>query len=360
MLVESASLYFKAGASDKVYNATIENIKEGYVVNFAYGRRGSALKSGTKTNSPVTISEAKDIFNKLLKEKMGKGYKQIEEALANSIHVAENPPDTPVESKCVLLNPIEENQVQKYLEDDNWLAQCKFDGVRFMLSKEGTSVKGHNRRGLWTNIPVDIWNGVQNCCEFFIDGELIGDTYHVFDILSLEGKDLKDKPLSERIKHLNDFLGKLKVDSIKNTKYYGGSEKKNFYQKLLSDNDEGIVFKKKDAQYYVGRPASGGDYLKYKFYSTCSCVVSGVNKKRSVTISLYKNKKIVDAGKVAVPVNHELPEKGSVIEVKYLYARKQSGRLYQPIYIGQRSDILPNECQQDQLKYKKEEESDEV
>ena len=36
---KSASLYFKEGTSDKVYNATIEDVDGGYVVNFAYGTR---------------------------------------------------------------------------------------------------------------------------------------------------------------------------------------------------------------------------------------------------------------------------------------------------------------------------------
>lgn len=360
MLVESTSLHFKAGASDKIYNASIEDNNEGYVVNFSYGRRGSALKSGTKTNSPVTLDEAKEIFSKLIKEKTGKGYKKIEGASENIILVDTNPPDTTtVESKCVLLNPIKENEVENYLKNDDWYAQCKFDGIRFMLAKEGDNVKSYNRRGVWANIPVHIYNGVQKSVEFFVDGELIGENYHVFDILSYEGKDLTELSLKERIPYLDKFFDNVKVESIKKTEYYSGKDKKPFYEKMLAENQEGIVFKNKDAQYYVGRPASGGEYLKYKFYSTCSCVVDDVNKKRSVAIGLYKGKKFLKAGNVTIPANHEIPEKGMVVEVKYLYARKQSGRLYQPVYLGVRQDILPNECQQDQLKYKVEEDSDE-
>ncbi len=73
-VVESISLYFQAGNSDKVYNASIEETDGKYVVNFSYGRRGSALKSGTKTNSPVYLEDAKLIYNKLVNEKTKKGY----------------------------------------------------------------------------------------------------------------------------------------------------------------------------------------------------------------------------------------------------------------------------------------------
>jgi bifunctional non-homologous end joining protein LigD len=37
-----------------------------------------------------------------------------------------------------------------------------------------------------------------------------------------------------------------------------------------------------------------------------------------------------------------------------LYALKQSGSLYQPVYLGRRDDIPPGECTVDQLKYKAE------
>jgi bifunctional non-homologous end joining protein LigD len=47
-----------------------------------------------------------------------------------------------------------------------------------------------------------------------------------------------------------------------------------------------------------------------------------------------------------------------VIEVKYLYALRQSGAINQPAYIGKRSDIPASECTTDQLKYKAEAESE--
>jgi bifunctional non-homologous end joining protein LigD len=43
--------------------------------------------------------------------------------------------------------------------------------------------------------------------------------------------------------------------------------------------------------------------------------------------------------------------------VKYLYAYKQSGSIYQPVYLGPRTDIPASECGVDQLKYKSEAEA---
>ena len=66
--MEPTTLYFREGSSDKVYSASIDPKDGGYVVNFAYGRRGSTLTTGTKTQVPVHYQTAKSIFDKLVRE----------------------------------------------------------------------------------------------------------------------------------------------------------------------------------------------------------------------------------------------------------------------------------------------------
>src|ERR1035438_1647402 len=78
--LENVTLYYREGTSDKVYQCQIEQAGERFVVNFAYGRRGSTLNTGTKTNVPVEYGDAKRIFDKLVKEKQGKGYTQGQDA----------------------------------------------------------------------------------------------------------------------------------------------------------------------------------------------------------------------------------------------------------------------------------------
>src|SRR5579862_9025815 len=72
--MESTTLYYREGSSDKVYQVAIEPKGDQFVVNFAFGRRGSTLQAGTKTQSPVTYEEAKKIFDKQVREKTAKGY----------------------------------------------------------------------------------------------------------------------------------------------------------------------------------------------------------------------------------------------------------------------------------------------
>ena len=74
MPTESITLYFRQGGSDKLYQATLAEQDSGFVVSFAFGRRGSTLQTGTKTHVPVTFDEAKKIYDKLVREKTAKGY----------------------------------------------------------------------------------------------------------------------------------------------------------------------------------------------------------------------------------------------------------------------------------------------
>jgi hypothetical protein len=69
------TLYYREGSSDKVYQASIEPQAEGFVVNIAYGRRGSTMTTGTKTQTPVDYDTAKNIYGRLIREKMAKKFR---------------------------------------------------------------------------------------------------------------------------------------------------------------------------------------------------------------------------------------------------------------------------------------------
>ncbi len=74
-LIEQVTLLFQEGKSDKVYEVDLLEVGAGqYVVNFRYGRRGTALKDGTKTPTPVSMAEARKAFDKLVQSKLDTGY----------------------------------------------------------------------------------------------------------------------------------------------------------------------------------------------------------------------------------------------------------------------------------------------
>jgi hypothetical protein len=77
-VIEQARLGFREGTSDKVYEVDLVEVAPAqYVVNFRFGRRGQALRDGTKTATPVDLAKARAIFGKLVAEKTAGGYKAM-------------------------------------------------------------------------------------------------------------------------------------------------------------------------------------------------------------------------------------------------------------------------------------------
>ncbi len=87
-LVKQVRLFFQEGSSDKVYEIDLCESGDGYIVNFRYGRRGAALKDGTKTIFPVSLEEAERVFQSLEMEKRRKGYLSMDEAQVDTSFAA--------------------------------------------------------------------------------------------------------------------------------------------------------------------------------------------------------------------------------------------------------------------------------
>lgn len=342
--MENITLYFREGSSDKVYQTQIEPKDGGYIVTFAYGRRGSTLTTGTKTSTAVEYGVAKAIYDKLVKEKTAKGYTPAEsgtpyqhtDKVSTGIH-------------CQLLNSIED--ADKFIKDPEWLMQEKWDGRRMLIQKADGKIIGINRLGLAVALPETLIADCNNCeLDFTLDGEAIGDTLVAFDLLYIDGEDIRGLRYMERHLRLMNLLASFQRKHITFTETsYSAAEKRTNFEQLKADGREGVVFKHTDAPYTAGRPNSGGKQLKYKFCETASFIVGKVNAKRSVSLLLNND---VDAGNVTIPANHDIPAVGMIVECRYLYAFPESGCIYQPVYLGVREDIPADECTVDQLKYK--------
>ena len=101
-LIRQTKLHFKEGNSDKIYEVDLCEIGGQFVVNFRYGRSGTALKEGTKTTKPTNRAEADKIFDKLVSEKTNKGYLVSGE-------------EKPVETVPKLQKVFDENARQEYI-----------------------------------------------------------------------------------------------------------------------------------------------------------------------------------------------------------------------------------------------------
>ena len=350
---ERITLYYREGASDKVYQAAIEPKDDGFVVTFAYGRRGATLTTGTKTSSPVDYDTAKKIHDKLVSEKKAKGYTEGTDGTPYQ--------HTDKQASGILpqlLNPVEESEIEALLRDDNYCAQEKLDGRHLLTRKQGEQLEGINKKGLLVGLPETVADELRTLAgSFVLDGESIGDDYHVFDLLELDGENLCPLPYRERFSRLVDLL-LLSDAEGRHIRLVGTAfklrQKTDLLERLRRENREGIVFKRLDASCVPGKPNRGGPQLKFKFVATVSAIVVKINIQRSVEVSLFQGRSLVSCGNVTIPANHQVPPVGAVVEVRYLYAYRDSLALYQPVYLGQRDDVEVGECTVQQLKFKAE------
>jgi bifunctional non-homologous end joining protein LigD len=352
--MENITLYFRQGSSDKIYQAGIQPKDGGYVVTFAYGRRGSTLSTGTKTQSPVSHDEAKAIYDKLVQEKTAKGYTP---GADGTPYQGTDKANATTGIHCQLLNPVEEDQLEKLIEDPAFWMQEKWDGRRLLIRKQGDTITGINRLGLAVALPQPLHSDAKACpVDFIIAGEAVGDMLTAFDVLLIGDEEIGGLRYAERHLRLMNLLGSFQHPAIHLVEtHFTAGQKREAFDRLKSGNREGVVFKHTDAPYISGRPASGGSQLKYKFCETASFIVGKVNGKRSVSLMLHAGKNLTAAGNVTIPPNHEIPKPRQIVECRYLYAFKESGCIYQPVYLGTRDDIPETDCTTAQLKFKADE-----
>jgi len=346
----SARLFYRDGSSDKEYHAAVNVVEGGYTVTFAFGRRGSALATGTKTSSPVPLDKATKIYDKLIAEKTAKGYTPdgsgaLFAMTENAQRVSGLVPQ--------LLNPIDETEAARYIADDAWCLQEKFDGKRIMVAVTAGKVEGSNRKGLIVSMPQEISDALAVLPDCVLDGELLGGGYLVFDLLALSGADQRDQPYRDRYDSLMRTIASGNLIRVAETAW-DAAGKADLYQKIALAGGEGVVFKRADSKSVAGRPASGGSQVKCKFYATCTCLVAAQNDQRSVRLHLFDDAgAAVSVGNVTIPSNKTIPLAGALVEIRYLYAYR-GGSLYQPAYLGERDDVEREACAVSQLKYKPE------
>lgn len=354
---EQITLFYQDSGSDKQYSAQLQQAEADlWLVNFQYGRRGGTLKADTKTKSPVCYADAKKVYDKLVKEKLGKGYSPAEGGTAFQGTASEQRLTGLVPQ---LLNPIDLPTATKLMSDSGWMLQQKMDGERRMVQVQHGVVIGSNRKGLSVPLPINVANEIialtaASTADAAVDGELVGETYYVFDLLMISNRDITQLSAETRYAVLQNLDWNLAKACKLVPCFFKKEDKLAEFARIKAQRGEGVVFKESAAAYIPGRPNSGGAQLKHKFVESATVQVSGHTLgKQSVSVcALDDSGNTVQLGNVTIPPNYkELPEIGSIVEVQYLYAYP-GGSLYQPIYKGTRPDQTLAACTTAQLKYK--------
>ena len=368
VLPKEVKLFFQEGNSDKVYYARI--VPAGatvYDVVVQWGRRGSTLSSGKKAVK-VSLEKAQLTLERLVKEKTHKGY----EAMGGQVKPAEVAPPVgegsaskaggirkKVGRTAQLLNAVDSHQVEGLLSDDRVLAQQKLDGNRVLCHIEEGEVLPTNRAGQKTHVPAQVLAGLIHLPSgTVVDGEIVGQVYWLFDVLSFAGRDVTFASCMERLSILSDEVEPGLSEPVRVLESaVTSSQKRGLYERLQQRSAEGIVFKRKDAPYTPGRPSSGGTQLKCKFVSAAD-VLLVENAGNAYRMQVFDGGKLFDVGKVFSGTSNESRAfidaalgRGQrlVAEVRYLYATADS-QLFQPIFVRVRQDKPEKDCLRAQLK----------
>lgn len=367
---KTTALFFQEGSSDKLYQATLIAHDDGSCsVSVQWGRRGSTLNEGSKAVR-VPRAKAQATFDKLLREKTNKGYQAITDDV---VPAAVAPPEgegsgsksgtkkrPTVGPKAQLLNPIDDDELQRFLADDGVFAQQKLDGIRIVATVQQDRVLPTNRDGQESdNVSAALLEGLESLpTGTVVDGEVLGDTYWLFDVLRVGDRDVTQLGALERWHILDDEVspglsGEVQVLRTAKTR----AEKQKLYDDLVGASAEGIVFKDAGAPYKAGRPASGGPQRKHKLIKSCDVVVSE-NAGNAYTMVVVDGAQRFVVGKVFAGTTNESRKQldaalargeRPVCEVRYLYATDDE-QLFQPVFVRVRDDKDETGCSRAQLK----------
>lgn len=220
--------------------------------------------------------------------------------------------------------------VDESFDEKGWIFEIKWDGYRAFAKKNGSvQLISRGKQSFNKRFPSIVSELEKIKVSFIIDGEIvildrkgksnfqmlqsyykkkIGTPYfYVFDILDLNGKDLRDLPLIERKKILKRLLVKLKFVCYSSHILTHG---KAFFKTAQKKRLEGIIAKKGDSPYRFARTKN---WLKIKVKNRQEVVIGGFTEPKgtrekfgALLIGVYKKDKLVYAGRVGGGFNREL------------------------------------------------------
>jgi len=364
--IKSIQLFFQEGSSDKVYNAAIMEDGGKFTVSVEWGRRGSKLNTGSKAVK-VSRADADKMFDRLVREKRGKGY---EERTRDHAPAAVAPPEgqgsgskagpgkrAKVGHAAQLLTAIDDDaDLERFLADDQMIAQQKLDGIRVLVSVTPEGLVATQRDGKVTQLASKTaLSGLGYLPHgTIVDGEVMGDAYWLFDVLQLAGDDVRERGYLERWELLeNELEPALSGDARVLTVATGKKQKRALHDKLRKANAEGIVFKQRESPYASGRVMT---QRKYKFVKSADVIIVE-NAGNAYQMAVWDGSKLFEVGRVFAGTTNatrkELDARLArgekpVAEVKYLYATDDH-QLFQPVFVTIREDKIAKACIRAQL-----------
>ena len=244
------------------------------------------------------------------------------------------------------------------------LVEEKFDGVRVFLFKSGDKlVMSSKHGGIYT--PKSTPQVFSRVPEFthapnrmILDGEYVAREakgVFLFDVLQVDDRDVREKPLTERKKILGEILKGTGLE-VPYTIARTTQKVVELRDATVRNGREGVVVKNPQSTY--GQP---GSWLKLKRFDTLDVFVTSLVETkelrstgipRSWSVAVYDAAgQVVGLGKVGSTVEGVDPrkvKKGSVVEVRFQEVTRDR-KLRAPFILRIRHDKTPDECDLSQL-----------
>ena len=206
------------------------------------------------------------------------------------------------------LEPMAATLTQERFSGPDWLFERKFDGIRLLAYKRGADVQLYSRNRLPQHLP-SIARAVAQLPvkDAILDGEVSWDgssSYHVFDVLWINGKKVTDLPLEERraiLKALPFSSPMRRVELLHDGDPWERARRKGW---------EGVIAKRRDSIYEHRRSKQ---WLKLKVEASQELAVGGFTDPEGARVGLgallvgyYDQDDFVFAGKIGTGFNTKL------------------------------------------------------
>jgi DNA ligase D-like protein (predicted ligase) len=198
------------------------------------------------------------------------------------------------------LEPMAATLTQERFSGKDWLFEKKFDGIRLIAYKRGRDVKLYSRNRLPQHLPpVEKAVAALDAREVILDGEVAWDghsSYHVFDILWLNGEKTTELPLEQRRELLKtlQFAAPMKRVTL--------IDEDEPWERARREGWEGVIAKRRGSPYEHRRSKH---WLKMKIEASQELVVGGFTDPQGARVGLgallvgyYEGDDFVFAGKI--------------------------------------------------------------
>ena len=299
-------------------------------------------------------------------------------------------------SQPTWIEPMKATLTEERFSDPNWIFEKKLDGVRGLAYWNGKDLRLYSRNQLSFNsaYPQIVAKLIiQPVSNFILDGEIVAfekgltsfaklqqrmrtiieTHYFVFDVLYMNGHDLRKEPLLKRKELLKRAF---KFDRRIRYVPHRLKDGEAYYEQACREQWEGVIAKRAASLYVCGRSR---DWLKFKCSLQQEFVIVGYTDPEgqrtgfgALLIGYYSGKDLLYAGKVGtgytISTLRDLTKRMSAIERKLPLVKgiglprknvhwvepqlvaqiafsewTEDGKLRHPRFLGLREDKSPHE-----------------